>query len=73
MQPPISKNEKAVTVLVEDSWIYGWTHYGMTGRTKARMNKLTHEVEIKERDKWIKCHPGSNKFFTAPALIETAV
>ncbi len=45
-------------------WVYGWTHYGRTGRTQARMNPLTRAVEIKEFKKWIKCHPGSDQFFT---------
>jgi len=60
------ENEKGVDIPIEDSWEYGWTHYGMTGQTKARMNKLTREVEIKERSKWIKCCSGCDELFTSP-------
>jgi hypothetical protein len=66
-------DEKTATVSIEDSWIYGWTHYGKTGQTKARINKLTRKVEIKESSKWIKCHPGCEEFFTSPGFsINTA-
>jgi hypothetical protein len=58
-------DEETMAVFGENSWAYGWTHYGRTGQTKARMNKLTHEVEIKERNKWIKCHSGCDEFFTS--------
>jgi hypothetical protein len=59
------KREIHMTAFVEDSWVYGWTHYGMTGQTKARMNELTREVEIFDCKNWIKCVAGSDDFFTA--------
>jgi hypothetical protein len=57
------KVEKSAPVSPE-VWIHGWTHHGQAGRTQARMNKLTREIEIKEFGKWINCHPGCAKFFT---------
>jgi hypothetical protein len=48
----------------ETPWVYGWTHRGMTGQTKARMDKLTREIEIKDRQNWVRCIPGSDVAFT---------
>jgi hypothetical protein len=59
------KDDETMTVSLEGPWVYGWTHYGMTGQTKARMNELTREVEVRERNKWIKCRPGSDEFFSS--------
>ena len=60
--------EKFITDSTENLWAYGWTHYGMAGQTRARMNKLTSEVEIKEYNKWIKCRAGCEELFTSPQL-----
>jgi hypothetical protein len=46
-------------------WVFGWTHFGTTGETEARMHKLTREIEIKDDGKWIRCFPGTEVFFTA--------
>jgi len=60
------KNNALFMIVPKDSvWVYGWTHYRMTGQTEARMNKLTHEVEIKDGKKWVKCVAGSHEFFTS--------
>ena len=59
------KNTFFMIVPTDSVWVYGWTHYRMTGQTAARMNKLTHEVEIKDGKKWIKCVAGSHEFFTS--------
>lgn len=64
MKALTSKVEPPPATSYKDSWVYGWTHYGITGQTKVRMNKRTRRVEIKEHDKWIKCRPGSDEFFT---------
>ena len=54
---------------VEELWVYGWTHYGKTGQTRARMNKLTREVEIKERKQWLKCWAGCDDVFTSRQVL----
>jgi hypothetical protein len=46
------------------SWQYGWTHYGTTGQTPARLHSLTHDVEIKDGTEWIRCASGADTFFT---------
>jgi hypothetical protein len=61
----ISNGKKNRTNSVDDPWIYGWTHYGVTGQTAARMNKFTRVVEVKDRQKWIRCMEGSDIFFTS--------
>ena len=61
-------DKETMAVFGENSWVYGWTHYGKTGQTRARINTRTHEVEIKERNKWIKCHSGCDEFFTSSKL-----
>jgi hypothetical protein len=45
-------------------WQYGWTHYGTTGQTPARLHPLTHDVEIKDGTDWIRCASGADTFFT---------
>jgi hypothetical protein len=45
-------------------WQYGWTHYGTSGQTPARLQPHTHEVEIKDGNEWIRCAAGADAFFT---------
>ena len=59
------KDERPDTVSSAIFWIYGWTHYGMTGQTRARLNRATKEVEIREAGKWIKCQPDAHFLFSA--------
>jgi hypothetical protein len=49
-------------------WQYGWTHYGTSGQTLARLHSLTHEVEIKDGDEWVRCASGTDTFFTPGSL-----
>jgi hypothetical protein len=49
-------------------WQYGWTHYGTSGQTPARLHPLTHEVEIKDGHEWIHCASGTDTFFTPGSL-----
>lgn len=46
-------------------YVYGWTHYGMAGQTKARMNKETRELEIRDGKEWTRCDSGGVEFFFA--------
>ena len=63
---PKTKNDASFMIGSEEPlWVYGWTHYQMAGQTTARMNKLTHEVEIKDGKRWVKCIAGSHRFFTS--------
>jgi hypothetical protein len=48
----------------EVPWQYGWTHYGTTGQTLARVHTLTRQVEIKDGDEWVRCASGTDTFFT---------
>jgi len=48
----------------EPHWVYGWTHFRMTGQTVARMDKLTRVIEVKDCQKWIRCAAGSAAVFT---------
>ena len=64
--------EKVMTASVEDLWEYGWTHFGKVGQTRARMNKETREVEIKERNGWLKCCSGCDILFTSTRLSANA-
>lgn len=45
-------------------WQYGWTHYGTSGQTPARLHPHTREVEIKDGDEWVRCASGADAFFT---------
>jgi hypothetical protein len=45
-------------------WQYGWTHYGTSGQTPARLHPYTREVEIKDGDEWVRCAMGADTFFT---------
>ena len=67
MPTPKMKNDALFMIAPpgSSSWVYGWTHYQMAGQTEARMNALTHEVEIKDGKRWVKCVTGSHKFFTS--------
>jgi len=49
-------------------WYYGWTHYGTSAQTPARLYRPTREVEIKDGNKWIRCASGSDAFFTRDFL-----
>ena len=49
-------------------WLYGWTHYGTSGQTPARLYRPTREVEIKDGDQWIRCAAGTDAFFTRDYL-----
>jgi len=40
---------------VETQWIYGWTHFQTVDQTETRLHKSTHEIEVKDKGKWIKC------------------
>lgn len=71
----VNSNTKVrfTTVSVEDFWDYGWTHLGKTGQTRARMNKQTREVEIKERNTWIKCCSGCDELFSSARTTNLSV
>jgi len=63
--PPTAGDKRSTIVSPGNLWIYGWTHYGMTGQTRARMNKLTREIQIKEQNQWMKYRSGCDRFFTS--------
>jgi hypothetical protein len=43
---------------------YGWTRWGQVGQTKARVNRFTGELEVRDGENWIRCHPDCVEFFT---------
>jgi len=45
-------------------WQYGWTHYGTSGQTPARLHLLTRAVEIRDGGEWVRCAAGADTFFT---------
>jgi hypothetical protein len=45
-------------------WQYGWTHFGTSGQTRARVHSLTREVEVKDGREWVRCASGTDTFFT---------
>jgi hypothetical protein len=49
-------------------WQYGWTHYGTSGQTPARLHPHTREVEIKDGNEWVRCASGADTFFTCDYL-----
>jgi hypothetical protein len=53
---------------INASWLYGWTHYGTSGQTPARLHPYTREVEIKDGDEWVRCVAGTDAFFTRDYL-----
>lgn len=53
------------------SWVYGWTHHGKAGQTRARMDILTRAVEIRDSQTWVRCVAGSDEFFTPYFQVES--
>jgi hypothetical protein len=45
-------------------WQYGWTHYGASGQTRARLHSRTRDVEIMDDVRWVRCAAGTDVFFT---------
>ncbi len=43
---------------------YRWTHLGEVGQTEARLNRETGDLEIRDGEDWIRCHPDCVRFFT---------
>ncbi len=52
---------------------YGWTHWGQAGQTKARLNRLTGELEIRDGKNWIHCHPKCLAFFTRQEVAQPSL
>jgi hypothetical protein len=45
-------------------WQEGWTHRGMIGQTRARLNLLTGKLQVRDGGKWIECKAECVEFFT---------
>jgi hypothetical protein len=62
--PPSKSRKKDEAQKTRLSWLKGWTHHGLAGQTRARLNQQTHELQVRDDGKWISCDAECLVFFT---------